>query len=410
MTIFKQLTKLGALIKDPISAELIHTLGALFVDDTDLYTWKEHIMDPGELWCQTQIELKKWSCLLNATGGVLKPEKCFWYLLDYDCINREWTYADATATELKITNADGTKSPIKQEKVTESKATLGIYDSLSGGNKGHLSFILDKATQWVNRMKNGHLPSHIVWIAYKHQLWLSLRYGLGTMTNNMEVAEELINKTNHRMLNILGIFRNVSTGLRKLHTTFGGFGLFSLPTKQLISQVNMLFQHYHISMNLSRKLDASLQYLQLQLGTPHNPLALDFLKWGHLAPFSWVKMLWKSLGHFNIQLYMLYPMISNLREQDHAIMDIFFLHNLNSGSIKSLNRCRGAMKAIFLSSISTADGKYLKRFVFDPGMATAGSTYIFPREKSTRDNWATWIDLWHSYTTTGGKLKMPLGN
>jgi hypothetical protein len=76
VTIFKQLA-LGALIQDPILEELIHTMGALYVDDTDLYTWKEHIMIPGELWCQTQIELEQWSCLLNATGGALKPEKCF---------------------------------------------------------------------------------------------------------------------------------------------------------------------------------------------------------------------------------------------------------------------------------------------------------------------------------------------
>jgi hypothetical protein len=68
------------------------------------------------------------------------------------------------------------------------------------------------------------------------------------------------------------------------------------------------------------------------------------------------------------------------------------------------------MKAIFLLDISTADGKYLEHFVFDPGTAAASSTYIFSREKPTRDDWATWIDFWHSYTTTGGKLKTPLGN
>ncbi len=49
------------MIQDPISEELIHTMGALFVDDTDLYTWREQIMDPGKLWCQTQIELKNLS-------------------------------------------------------------------------------------------------------------------------------------------------------------------------------------------------------------------------------------------------------------------------------------------------------------------------------------------------------------
>jgi hypothetical protein len=78
------------------------------------------------------------------------------------------------------------------------------------------------------------------------------------MTNEMEVADKLLNKTDYKMLNILGIFCNVSTGLQKLHTMLGGFGLFSLPTKQLISRVNMLFQYYHLSTNLSRKLDALL--------------------------------------------------------------------------------------------------------------------------------------------------------
>jgi hypothetical protein len=54
---FKQLN-LGALIQDPITAEVIHSMGTLFVDDTDLCTWREDILDPGELWCQAQLELE----------------------------------------------------------------------------------------------------------------------------------------------------------------------------------------------------------------------------------------------------------------------------------------------------------------------------------------------------------------
>jgi hypothetical protein len=75
------------MIQDPITAEIIHSMGALFVDDTNLYTWRKNILDPGELWGQAQLELENWSCLLNATGGALKPEKCFWYLLDYKCMD-----------------------------------------------------------------------------------------------------------------------------------------------------------------------------------------------------------------------------------------------------------------------------------------------------------------------------------
>jgi hypothetical protein len=67
------------------------------------------------------MELEQLSFLLNSTGGALKPDKCFWYLLDYDCDDCKWTYAGMVPWEMLITNPDGTTSPIKQEKVTVSK-------------------------------------------------------------------------------------------------------------------------------------------------------------------------------------------------------------------------------------------------------------------------------------------------
>jgi len=169
VNVFKQ-QNLGTIMHDPISDVLIHSMGALFVDDTDMYTWRKHILDPRELWEQTQIELEQWSCLLNATGGALKPEKCWWNLLDYTSEDGKWKYADIVPRKLLITNPDGTKSAIKQEEVTVSKKTLGIYNTPAGGNNGRLDYIKGKGMTWVNRMINGHLPSHMAWVAYKHQL------------------------------------------------------------------------------------------------------------------------------------------------------------------------------------------------------------------------------------------------
>ncbi len=89
----------------------------------------------------------------------------------------------------------------------------------------------------------------------------------------------------------------------------------------------MFLQHYHVSTNVSKKLNALLRYLQLQLGTPHNPFTMDYNRWGHLALLSWVKMLWKPLHHFNIHLYMAYPTIPYPCECDQVIMEILFAHN-----------------------------------------------------------------------------------
>jgi hypothetical protein len=58
---------------------------------------------------------------------------------------------------------------------------------------------------WTDRMTNGHFPHHMAWIAYKLQLWLGLRYGLGTMTNDIKEATSVNTKTDYRMLNILRV-------------------------------------------------------------------------------------------------------------------------------------------------------------------------------------------------------------
>jgi hypothetical protein len=60
---------------------------------------------------------------------------------------------------------------------------------------------------------------------------------------------------------------------------------------------------------------------------------------------------------------MSFPTIPNLRKWDQVTMEIFFLLDLGTDTIKSLGRCRGAMKVIFLSDTSTADGRYIEHYI-----------------------------------------------
>jgi hypothetical protein len=55
------------------------------------------------------------------------------------------------------------------------------------------------------------------------------------MTNDLDSANELLHTKDNKILNVLGVLQNITKGLRQIHTIFGGFGLFSLPTEQLIS-------------------------------------------------------------------------------------------------------------------------------------------------------------------------------
>ncbi len=76
-------------ILDPIKSALIHVVGVLFVDDTDLYTWDVSLKTGHDIWKQHQKELDQWTLLLNTMGGALSPSKCFCYLIDYECTDRE---------------------------------------------------------------------------------------------------------------------------------------------------------------------------------------------------------------------------------------------------------------------------------------------------------------------------------
>jgi hypothetical protein len=128
---------------------------------------------------------------------------------------------------------------------------------------------------------------------------------------------------------------------------------------------------------------------------PQNPFTPDYSKWGYLTPLSWVKMLWKSLHHFDVILYMLFLTIPFPRKQDKVIMEIISLHGLEPSMINSLNRCRGALKALFLSDITAADGKYLEQFVFKVGRNSKRSRYKFPHEQPMRQDWDHCVNFWH---------------
>jgi hypothetical protein len=153
INVYKQLGlgPLGCFKTDPILLEEIHSAGALLIDNAALYTGDNKqpepnkLTNPAELWLQTQRNLDQWSDLLQASGGALKPKKCFWYSLDYKCKAGIWSYVDTSDFELKIINADGKKIIIEQKTPTMSMETLGVNDAPAGGNVAHLEYLSNKS-------------------------------------------------------------------------------------------------------------------------------------------------------------------------------------------------------------------------------------------------------------------------
>jgi hypothetical protein len=78
-----------------------------------------------------------------------------------------WEPDKTTGCKLLIPSDTGPPAPKLSFDPHESKKTLGVRDCPAGGNKSHLKHIKDEVTVWIDKMKYGHLPSLMGWIAHK---------------------------------------------------------------------------------------------------------------------------------------------------------------------------------------------------------------------------------------------------
>lgn len=140
----------GATFVAPISGISKELSCILYVDDNDLIHLCNNEQDTiSNAHDALQASVNSWGSLLIATGGSLKPPKCFYYLINYKWdSNGDWSYVEQQDTEeleLTVPLPDGTSLVIAQQGVHKTSVTLGGTTAPSGQHS--LEGILDKAME-----------------------------------------------------------------------------------------------------------------------------------------------------------------------------------------------------------------------------------------------------------------------
>lgn len=402
----------GSRVVSPISGLLLEFMGEMFVDDTDLIMMRPELRTGQEVYEELQSSAWNWGINLNATGGGLKGPKCYWWLVDYECVDGEWRYSASAEWELVVPLPDGSHCTIDQVAYDKSMKMLGVWSCPAGLDAVHLNEnIVGKMVTWIDRTRNGHLPASLVWRSYKWKLWPGLRYGLATLGTPLAEVANILTRQDFDVLPLLGINRNIRRRWRSIPHTFGGAGLFNLQVEQTIGWINMFLQHYGLDSTLAGKFRASMEALQLELGCIGCPFGVNYGRYGHLATPCWMKSLWERLSHYQITLHVRYPNLQPPREGDSTIVNFLSQAGYNGKQLRQLNRCRLYFKAIFLSDLTSANGRCF--LAADPETYGSGalrsSPYVFPREEPTADDWTVWYGAWRKLTYTGWILHRPLG-
>ena len=293
-------------------------------------------------------------------------------MVDYDWqADGSWDYCSMDESErLYVPQPDGSTKEIQQLPVNCSKKTLGIWTNPAGDCSKQLEVIHEKVDTWTNRLEVGKLPAKWAWVSYFHQLWAKIRFGLGVNASpvgdlvGQEAEGGPLRKAYRRMLPYLGVNRNIKAGWRHLPSIFGGIGLRKLLSEVVIARLNLFLQHYNTPSTLGSKLTISLQCLQLEIGSENCHLLELFQHLGPLATSCWCKSFWESLDHYDYDFHLDYPTIPRPREGDQLLKNIFLSIHPTPAALISLNRCRNSWNALFLSDITSANGKSSTSTVF----------------------------------------------
>jgi hypothetical protein len=161
-----------------------------------------------------QEELKAaagaWSAGLNATGRAINPEKSRWILANYHWANKQWGYAEQPTAPMEILLPDSSAANIVHGDVMTAEKALGIWSTGSGNNDKHLEEnVTVRIGSWISRMRNGHLPARLGWLAYRFKLWPGIQYGLATLAIPLTAAQRVLLQENFHSLSFLGVTRNV---------------------------------------------------------------------------------------------------------------------------------------------------------------------------------------------------------
>ncbi len=155
----------------------------------------------------------------------------------------------------------------------------------------------------------------------------------------------------------------------------------------------MLIQHYGSGTTLAKKITASIEALQLEIGCIGSPLVENYDKLHLLATACWTKNLWELLYYYKFCIHLDSPMLPLPRKCNALVVRLFWDAGYRGQQLQALNQCQLALKLLFLSNIATACGQFINiSLVLRPTSQDKGVlSFIFPTECPSQGDWRLWL-------------------
>lgn len=368
---------------------MIELAGFAYMDDTDLVQTDEQV---DRVTQKMQNLVTKWNELVSVTGGTLAPHKSWWYLVTFKYQKGKWVATEPPEDfQIQIKNTSNQSVDIQRIPVHTGINMLGVHLAPDGNITDHLNMLRDKATTWAASMQECRANSNEIWTALHRTIPFAMGYSLPAISLSKEDCQYVMAPVYRCGLPRAGIS---PTAIRHGPQKMGGLGLMDPYIRMGVGQIESFVTNRWLKTPTGALLEIALDDITLEMGlrSPFSSLACLKRGLGYSMTSSWIKHMLTFLVDNCISINLEGLGFQPQRVADKTIMEMALAYTHHIPTLQSINRVRMFLKVVWISDISTADGRYMdNRCVREGFQFPPRNKYTWPfKHHTTVVDWQRW--------------------
>ena len=349
-----------------LSSELLSAICFCFVDDSDVVEASPSVQVTGEsLPPRMQEAMDLWSGGVKATGGAIRPDKSFWWLIDFQwhrsgkwCFKRIEDVAEDF--ELKVVDPEGRQVVLSRLQPDECERTLGVQMSPQFNPTAQKAVLLSAAKSWAKQVASGSLLPYDVIPLLKTTILKTLGYPMALTHLSTEEWTAILAPVLWVCLPKARVCRTFPREAVYGPLKYQGLGIPHPAGLQLTSQLEMLLRHPVNRTKTASFLDACFQSHLLETGTDYSLFQQVYENTAILTTDSWQKRVWKSMEQHDVHVEFISPQLPLHRAKDSLLMSVFIDAEVDQVDLMWLNWCRMYLEIVTVSDLVSADGSTIQ--------------------------------------------------
>ena len=394
-----------------LSMGLMNLCGFSYVDDSDLIA---DGLTVSQVYEKLQSILTEWDNLMQVNGAAIAPDKCWWYLVDFEWNDGKWKYVSPyNHLDLKVRDKTGTLQSLQRLPHHESKEMVGVVLALDGNHNGEVKKLRRKTSEWASKITRSPIDRDETWVALKHTISKTVEYPLAATTLTPKQLTYVMAPALTAGLPRSNISRSFPRDVLYGPVSLQGLGLTDPYIYQFCRHVQDIITQPWRNTEVGKLLQINLEAAKLEAGVYGSlfdcPLVITWMNTTH----SLVLETMSFCQQFNICFDEPVPSLTPNCEGDIAIMEAISKLTLTANQLLRINNCRLYCRVVSLSDITDGAGKHLlTSHMLKPVQWPSLYKYAWPRQgKPTQSDWDLWLNALQScFAYTGRALHSPLGN